>query len=119
MDQPILTYSNYPFMIDIDDGVCYCYINSLLKSENPANLLRMAWYASNFVHENLLNIDSDANVLGKYQKNEIRIKGILNRMLVIYLTIHISCPFFRCRMNTWVFEFIIFCVRHPLFTRFV
>ena len=82
MDQPILTYSNYPFMIDIDDGVCYCYINSLMKSENPSNLLRMAWYASNFVHENLLNLDSDVNVLGKYQKNEIRIKGILNRMLV-------------------------------------
>ena len=82
MDQPILTYSNYPFMIDIDDGVCYCYINSLMKSENPANLLRMAWYASNFVHENLLNIDSDVNVLSKYQKNEVRMKGILNRMLV-------------------------------------
>jgi hypothetical protein len=82
MDQPILTYSNYPFMIDIDDGVCYCYINSLMKSENPANLLRMAWYASNFVHENLLNVDSENNMLGKYQKNEIRVKGILNKMLV-------------------------------------
>jgi hypothetical protein len=82
MDQPILTYSNYPFMIDIDDGVCYCYINSLMKSENPANLLRMAWYASNFVHENLLNVDSENNMLEKYQKNEIRVKGILNKMLV-------------------------------------
>ena len=82
MDQPILTYSNYPFMIDIDDGVCYCYINSLMKSENPPNLLRMAWYASNFVHENLLNVDSEINLLGKYQKNEIRIRGILSKMLV-------------------------------------
>jgi hypothetical protein len=82
MDQPILTYSNYPFMIDIDDGVCYCYINSLMKSENPSNLLRMAWYASNFVHENLLNVDSESNLLGRYQKNEIRIRGILNKMLV-------------------------------------
>jgi hypothetical protein len=82
MDQPILTYSNYPFMIDIDDGVCYCYINSLMKSENPANLLRMAWYASNFVNENLLNVDNDISLIGKYQKNEIRIKGILNKMLV-------------------------------------
>jgi Ca2+-binding EF-hand superfamily protein len=69
-------------MIDIDDGVCYCYINSLMKSENPANLLRMAWYASNFVHENLLNVDSENNMLEKYQKNEIRVKGILNKMLV-------------------------------------
>lgn len=82
MDQPILTYSNYPFMIDIDDGVCYCYINSLMKSENPGNLLRMAWYASNFVHEHLLNVDSEINQLGKYQKNELRIRGILSRMLL-------------------------------------
>ena len=82
MDQPILTFSNYPFMIDIDDGVCYCYINSLMKSENPANLLRMAWYASNFVHEHLLNVDSEINQLGKYQKNELRIRGILSKMLL-------------------------------------
>lgn len=82
MDQPILTYSNYPFMIDIDDGICYCYINSLMKSDNPTNLLRMAWYASNFVNENLLNIDNDIGLISKYQKNEIRIKGILNKMLI-------------------------------------
>ena len=82
MDQPILTFSGYPFMIDIDDGICYCYINSLMKSENPQNLLRMAWYSCNFVYDHLLNIDNEINLLGKYQKNESRIKNILNRMTI-------------------------------------
>ena len=82
MDQPILTFSGYPFMIDIEDGICYCYINSLMKSENPQNLLRMAWYSCNFVYDHLLNIDNEINIIGKYQKNESRIKNILNRMIV-------------------------------------
>jgi hypothetical protein len=82
MDQPILTYSSYPFMIDVEDGVCYCYINSLMKSDNPGNLLRMAWYSCNFVYNNLLNIDNEINLLSKYQKNEGRIKNILNKMLI-------------------------------------
>ena len=82
MDQPILTFSSYPFMIDIEDGICYCYINSLMKNENPQNLLRMAWYSCNFVYDHLLNIESETNLIGKYQKNESRIKNILNRMIV-------------------------------------
>ena len=82
MDQPILTFSGYPFMIDIEDGICYCYINSLMKNENPQNLLRMAWYSCNFVYDHLLNIDNEINLIGKYQKNESRIKNILNRMTI-------------------------------------
>ena len=82
MDQPILTFSSYPFMIDIDDGICYCYINSLMKSENPEKLLRMAWYSCNFVYDHILNIESDSHLIGKYQKNESRIKIILNRMII-------------------------------------
>jgi len=82
MDQPILTFSNFPFMIDIDDGMCIFYINSLMYSDNPGSLLRQVWYASNFIYDNLLNLDSGINILGKYQKNEIRVRTILNRMRV-------------------------------------
>ena len=53
-----------------------------MKSENPGNLLRMAWYSCNFVYDHLLNIDSEINLLGRYQKNETRVKSILNRMLI-------------------------------------
>ena len=93
MDQPILTKSTYPFMIDIDDGVCYCYINSLMKSENPSNLLRMAWYACTIVYDRLLNTDNEINLLGNYKKNELRMKTLLNRMMIQskerYATLHL------------------------------
>jgi hypothetical protein len=82
MDQPILTFSSFPFMIDIDDGMCIFYINSLMYSDNPGSLLRQVWYASNFIYDNLLNIDSGINILGKYQKNEIRVRNLLNKMRV-------------------------------------
>jgi hypothetical protein len=81
MDQPIMTFSNFPFMIDIEDGVCYCYINSLMKYEKPDHLLRMAWYACNFVYDHILNVENDVTLVGKYEKNEIRIKTILHRLL--------------------------------------
>jgi hypothetical protein len=81
MDQPIMTFANFPFMIDIEDGVCYCYINSLMKYEKPDHLLRMAWYACNFVYDHILNVENDVTLVGKYEKNEIRIKAILHRLL--------------------------------------
>ena len=36
----------------------------------------------NFVYDHILNIESDSHLIGKYQKNESRIKIILNRMII-------------------------------------
>ena len=36
----------------------------------------MAWYSCNFVYDHILNIESDSHLIGKYQKNESRIKII-------------------------------------------
>ena len=80
MHRPILKYSKYPFMMDIEDGICYCYINSLMESENPGNLLKMAWHASNIVYD-LLNCDDDALLLGNYKKNDARVRTIMERMM--------------------------------------
>jgi hypothetical protein len=78
--RPILKYSKYPFMVDIEDGICYVYINSLMESENPANLLKMAWHTSMVVYD-LLNHDDDSLLLGKYKKNDIRIRAIMDKMM--------------------------------------
>ena len=81
MHRSILKYSKYPFMIDINDGVCYVYINSLMESENPANLLKMAYHTSSIVYD-LLNHDEDDSVLlGKYKKNDIRVRAIMDKMM--------------------------------------
>ena len=80
MHRPILKFSKYPFMIEIEDGICVIYINSLMESENPANLLKMAWHTSHIVFD-LLNQDDDAVLLNKYKKNDIRIRSIMDKMM--------------------------------------
>jgi hypothetical protein len=82
MDQPIMTFSNYPFMLDIENDVCYCYINSLMKYEKPEELLRMAWYACDFVFHNIINVQTDTSILHKYEQNEHRIKKMLNKLFI-------------------------------------
>jgi len=78
---PINNFSKYPVMYDIKDNVCYCYINSLSKNENPKHFLRSIWYACNFLFERILNVDTGEILLEKYKKNEIRIKNIIDKML--------------------------------------
>ena len=77
---PILKFSKYPFMVDIEDGICYVYINSLAESDNPANLLKIAWHTSSVIFD-LLNQDDDAVLLNKYKKNHIRIRAIMDKMM--------------------------------------
>jgi len=78
---PINGFSKYPVMYDIKDNVCYCYINSLCKHENPKYFLRTIWYACSFLFERILNVDTGELLLEKYKKNENRIKNIVDKML--------------------------------------
>ena len=78
---PIIGFSKYPVMYDIKDNVCYCYINSLSKNENPKHFLRTIWYACSFIFEKILNVDTGEILLEKYKKNENRIKNIVDKML--------------------------------------
>lgn len=80
IDKPIRRFSKYPFMIELHDGVCYCYINSIKDYENPGKLLEMAWYACNFVFHTVLNQEEDVLILEKYKKNEVRVREVVSRM---------------------------------------
>ena len=80
IDKPIRRFSKYPYMIELHDGVCYCYINSLKDYENPGKLLEMAWYACNLIFHTILNKEDDVLILEKYKKNELRIRDIANKM---------------------------------------
>lgn len=81
MHRSILKFSKYPFMIEIEDGICYVYINSLMESDNPANLLKMAWHTSCIVYDLLNHDDDDSVLLGKYKKNDIRVRAIMDKMM--------------------------------------
>jgi len=78
---PINGFSTNPVMYDIKDNVCYCYINSLNKNENPQHFLKTIWFCCSFIFDKILNVDSGEELLNKYKKNEIRIKNIVDKML--------------------------------------
>jgi hypothetical protein len=81
LQTPINGFSKYPVMYDIKDNVCYCYINSLCKHDNPKYFLRTIWYTCSFLFERILNVDTGELLLEKYKKNENRIKNIVDKML--------------------------------------
>jgi hypothetical protein len=87
--KPIHCYSKAPFMIDIDNGVCYCYVNSLMNQENPGNILRTLYYCCKMVYDFALDTIDDAgdsmentgiHELTAYKENEERIKRIVGEM---------------------------------------
>ena len=80
LENPIQKYSSYPVMYEIEDGVLYVYINSLLKKEDPLDILRTAYFTSEWVFENILNKEDDKILLNKYKKNELRIRDIVDKM---------------------------------------
>lgn len=80
MDKPIRRFSKYPFMIELHDGVCYCYINSLKTCENPGKLLEMAWYSCQFVHDTILTREDDTHTIEKYKKYALRVHEIATKL---------------------------------------
>ena len=80
LENPIHKFSNYPVMYEVEDGVLYVYINSLLKKEDPLDILRTAYFSSEWIFDNILGKDDDKIMLNKYKKNELRIREIVNRM---------------------------------------
>lgn len=75
-------YNKANFMFSIDDGLCICYINSLLLQGEPIEMLKTIWYASKVLYDSVLNIDkSDITELDLLRKNEGRIKEQITNML--------------------------------------
>ena len=81
LNTPINGFSKYPVMYDIKDNVCYCYINSLCKHENPKQFIRNVWYACQFLFDKFLNAPSEEAQLDKYVKNEERIRVLVGKMM--------------------------------------
>ena len=84
--KPIHCYGKAPFMMDIDNGVCYCYVNSLMTQENPKNILKTLYYCCKIMYDFALDTveqecnNTDVNELTMYRENEKRIKTIVDNM---------------------------------------
>lgn len=81
LNTPINGFSKYPVMFDIKNNVCYCYINSLCKHENPRQFMRTIWYSCHFLFEKILNMPCGEELLEKYVKNEERIRLLVDKMM--------------------------------------
>ena len=81
LSKPIHCYAKAPFMVEIDEDVCYCYVNSLMKQSDPRALLKTLYYNSKMIYDVVLNcIKEDSNELARYKKNEDRIRNVVENM---------------------------------------
>jgi hypothetical protein len=81
--KPILKHAEHAYTIEIDqeNGICYCYINSLMLNKNPKELLELVWYNCSLIYNFILNKESDLDLLGKYKRQEEKNRVILEKML--------------------------------------
>ena len=77
----VANFNKHPFEIEIENGRLFVYINDLKNAKNPNELLKSAWYVSQFVYDNILMNESQATLLNKYKKYHVRIKDNLVKML--------------------------------------
>jgi hypothetical protein len=74
-------FGKYPFMIDnidIQHGICICYINSLLKQPNPEELLKIVWFTCELLYNNVLKKDDEE--LNDLKKNKKQITEIAKQL---------------------------------------
>jgi hypothetical protein len=69
-------YGKYPFMFDtadIQNGMCVCYINSLLSQPNPEETLKTVWYICEMLSNTVLNSDDKEELtsLKNYKRKTI------------------------------------------------
>jgi hypothetical protein len=81
METNISNYGHAPYVIDVENGIIYCYINSLMLLNDPEKILTTAYYQCKFVYDKIINIKSEDNILENLEKNEKRIKTTLQKML--------------------------------------
>ena len=82
LDKPILKHAEHPYTIEIDqeNGICFVYINSLMKNENPKQLLELVWYNCDLIYKYVLQNETDLDLLNKYKRKEEQIRVILEKL---------------------------------------
>ena len=84
LDTTIDKFDKAPFMFEwLSEHKCVCYINELLKHEEPIELLRAVWYCCNTLYGIMT---SDATTRGnqeitRLRERELKIKEIAQKMV--------------------------------------
>jgi hypothetical protein len=82
METDIDRFDKSSFMFEwLSGSKCVCYVNSLLKYQEPTELLRSVYFTCSTIY-NIVNMEaSDMNELNKLKENEIRLRDISQKLL--------------------------------------
>jgi len=82
LDTTIDKFDKAPFMFEwITNTKCICYINCLLKYEQPAEILRAVWYCCKTLYGIMENEATEANEINKLREQELKVKEIAQKMV--------------------------------------
>jgi len=84
LDTTIDKFDKAPFMFEwLTERKCVCYINELLKYEEPSEMLRAVWHCCNTLHS-IMTTEEGAGgekELTRLREHELKIKEIAQRMV--------------------------------------
>jgi hypothetical protein len=81
MDTTIDKYDKYEFMFEwVSDRKCVCYVNALMKRENPGEILRTIWYCCKLLYDHVIKVENRDNAVDKYREFQMKVKDLGERM---------------------------------------
>lgn len=84
LDTTIDKFDKAPFMFEwLSDRKCVCYVNELLKSDEPVEMLRAVWHCCNTIYS-IMTIEEGTGgekELNRLRERELKIKEIVQKMV--------------------------------------
>ena len=77
----ISKYSKQPYVFEVDDGQLLVFVNNLRNVENPGKMLEDLYYMSSFLCEQMVNSESNTQVLSDCKKFEKRVKENVEKLI--------------------------------------
>ena len=82
LDTTIDKFDKAPFMFEwLTDNKCICYINSLLKYEEPGEMLRAVWHCCKILYGIMVNDECDNKEINKLREQELKVREIAQKMV--------------------------------------
>ncbi len=81
LDTTIDKFDKAPFMFEwLSEKKCVCYVNQLMKYEEPSEMLRAVWFACKTLHSIMMDGDSEVE-MGKLRERELKVREIAQKLV--------------------------------------
>ena len=85
LDTTIDKFDKAPFMFEwLSERKCVCYINELMKYDEPSEILRAVWYCCNTLYSIMTTeetLEGGGKELSRLREHELKIKEIAQKMV--------------------------------------